>query len=749
MNVDSSTASVCVPPTQTENTPAPRYGIPVIVAHVLVLVLSSLVVFHQNRSVLLGGYDGNFYRTTIKLQREWTSRAAHFGGGPLQGMGNVFFMVNTRWVIGFAVPAALAQGEAQLVLAYTIIAIELFLGTVFLGWCFRLQQTLALLTAWLLTVSCLPFSIPPLCYPISCLAPQGFEQLAACLVIIGLFHRIGQHGDGRSVLGILAIIAITFWLMVSSLSMIVFVPLLSIFAILEVKCAPRKERTRKVAALILLGVCILPTAVPVHMGSYLYSVPTFFGREMESDASNGSSRLQTISWLWRFNASHGYCGPFVLLGAALGAALAWYHERGILRRMAVVGPIVLGLQFAFAALCVYGLRLHVLRLAVFEMSFWPLLWLSFVYLLVTVAKITVASYTQHRAVERAPLLGIQGCAGIWAMPLILALLSFRTRDDSWGKWFFTPPPPCPLVLDLRDRVGLNPGAPFRGSVATFTGYRNKPDGACWTDFHFDDSVLYRELGCELRAMGLWYHGIPTLHEYNQMMTPPFYFMTSRILARPQDVQRRAVIVLTRPDIPYLRSLGVRYIVTDQPLEHPNISLVRRQPLGDDRHIHVYELADPNLGNYSPTKLYIAPSAAETLSLVQQSGFDYRQDAVLERALFDDLRSVPELVPATWVRLRVHKDRYEIEADSEGTSLLLLPFQYSHCLDLDICDSSSPKPRLVRLNLMQAGLLFHGRVRTNVTFAHGPFRNPFGRLNDYRDAKALRLGETCRIPSNKQ
>jgi len=63
---------------------------------------------------------------------------------------------------------------------------------------------------------------------------------------------------------------------------------------------------------------------------------------------------------------------------------------------------------------------------------------------------------------------------------------------------------------------------------------------------------------------------------------------------------------------------------------------------------------------------------------------------------------------------------------------------------------APDARLVRLNLLQTGLVFSGSIQTRLRFASGPFRNPYGRLRDYLDMKALKLGELCRkgVPGGK-
>ena len=67
--------------------------------------------------------------------------------------------------------------------------------------------------------------------------------------------------------------------------------------------------------------------------------------------------------------------------------------------------------------------------------------------------------------------------------------------------------------------------------------------------------------------------------------------------------------------------------------------------------------------------------------------------------------------------------------------------HSHCLDLEVRSESDV--RLERVNLMQAGLLFSGRLELRLRFASGPFHNPWGRLRDYRDLKRLGFRELGR------
>ena len=101
--------------------------------------------------------------------------------------------------------------------------------------------------------------------------------------------------------------------------------------------------------------------------------------------------------------------------------------------------------------------------------------------------------------------------------------------------------------------------------------------------HGVDTGIQRATGNEHRAFGLWYHGIPTLHEYNQMGTPSLYFMVSRLLTRPQDRQSRQRGFFRRPGRRsiILRSLRtLRFIITDDERTDSKLQLRERLAAGN-------------------------------------------------------------------------------------------------------------------------------------------------------------------------
>ena len=79
--------------------------------------------------------------------------------------------------------------------------------------------------------------------------------------------------------------------------------------------------------------------------------------------------------------------------------------------------------------------------------------------------------------------------------------------------------------------------------------------------------------------------------------------------------------------------------------------------------------------------------------------------------------VPQLVPGSFKEIRVFRDRLVVVGESTGTSLLVLPIEFSHCLDVSIATGSGA--RVLRANINQTALLFSGRTLSITTTCHGP------------------------------
>jgi hypothetical protein len=76
---------------------------------------------------------------------------------------------------------------------------------------------------------------------------------------------------------------------------------------------------------------------------------------------------------------------------------------------------------------------------------------------------------------------------------------------------------------------------------------------------------------------------------------------------------------------------------------------------------------------------------------------------------------------------------------DGTSLAILPQQFTHCLR-----ASDERVRLVRANLMMTGVIFSGELDTDILFDYGIF-SPRCRRADIADMERLGVEINLRMP----
>ena len=257
----------------------------------------------------------------------------------------------------------------------------------------------------------------------------------------------------------------------------------------------------------------------------------------------------------------------------------------------------------------------------------------------------------------------------------------------------------------------------------------------WLDLHPIDSDLAQTDGNELRLVGLHYFGIPTLFEYTPTITPFFYALTSRLLTLPGDKQMRSVIVLRKIEPRILKMLGVRFVITDREYDGP--ATLRVSSSDQDRTLYLYELNHPNLGNYSPTAVRDIATATDIVARIGDPSFDPTREVI---------GNVPGdmagLLPAKNARLSLSAGALTLHAESNGKSILVLPLEFSRCLEAKV--TGSEQPLLFRANLLETGVLFSGRLDAALSLQTGAFLHPACRLWDLFDARALRVEK---VPPN--
>jgi hypothetical protein len=284
-------------------------------------------------------------------------------------------------------------------------------------------------------------------------------------------------------------------------------------------------------------------------------------------------------------------------------------------------------------------------------------------------------------------------------------------------WYEAWPDEPELRKFLASNIGLRADPRFRGSAFFYT-------------FGYDEF---------LTLDSLWADGVPTTNEYSQLVTPQSIYFIHRLFKRnlSHDLNWfRPWINTNGASFPLLfrtfRALGVRYLGGYQEISHapgieglPFVSFPRRQPGHPPALWVMYEFPDVNVGDYSPTEVITARSAADTIDALSPK-FDFSRQVVLSTELRD------RLVPARDMKLSVIRGGLHVSGRSDATSLALLPQQFSNCLR-----AHDARVRLVRADLILTGVIFSRTVDTDISFDYG-ILSPGCRRADLADVKQLGL-----------
>jgi hypothetical protein len=289
-----------------------------------------------------------------------------------------------------------------------------------------------------------------------------------------------------------------------------------------------------------------------------------------------------------------------------------------------------------------------------------------------------------------------------------------------AKLWYEPWPDEPELRNfLASNIGLRAGARFRGSAFFYT-------------FQHDEF---------LTMDSLWADAVPTANEYSQLVTPQTIYFIHQLVKRKGlsadlnwfrpwiDTGGVSFPMLFRT----LRAFGVRYLGGYEEIPQvPGIeglrfeSFPRRPPNQPPASWVMYEFPDVNVGDYSPMEVITAQSAADTILALGAASFDFSRQVVLSTELRE------RLVPAHDMKLSVIRGGWHLSGRSDGTSLVLLPQQFSHCLR-----AHDVSARLVRADLILTGVIFSGAIDTDISFDFGIF-SPGCRRGDLADVKQLGL-----------
>jgi len=322
-----------------------------------------------------------------------------------------------------------------------------------------------------------------------------------------------------------------------------------------------------------------------------------------------------------------------------------------------------------------------------------------------------------------------------ALPPVLAgflvVVAIAYSKPPTTSIYLLPPAKPPIVDMLAQKIAVKDSARFNGRVVTLFPITPKYPVDPWNEAALQQfaqaTKLIRETGNDHLSTGLWWYQIPTLFEYNQFNSPALYALSRLALIQTPYPQQRNVLIYTRANERILELLGVSYVISPDSVE--TIGTVRQTESVAGKTLRLAELADPNLGSYSPTVVEHQNDIHAALVRVAAENFDPKSTVISA----DDLPA--PLVAMAESSIYYDGENLHVLATSPGRSLMVVPREYSQCLELTA--NAPGLATLHRVDGLLTGILFEKRLDATLTFRTGPFHNPTCRYKDFLDFSSSR------------
>jgi hypothetical protein len=717
--------------------------------HLCILFVACLVFFKLNWNAMFLGYDGAGMMALVKFNFEWSEIWKATSLNPLTGLADIKFGHNFWCSIPTVIAWCLADGHLSPPLIYAVTTIELFLSIWILSRVLGLSPFQTAFASWTGAVMCMPFVTPVMkgflgFYAISGLLPYLMEEISILCLLTSVVLSLERGKARRNAwLGLAALLLVLLLVFQFPTQFVLTVPVLIGNACVALRTLFEGRKSLKpLAATALAGGLVLVQPALFSIGMLIWSVAAFFSNEIQN-TDHGHPQWEFISMVAHGPMGMGWANTIIYLLALMGALVSQMGSSPRLKRLSSLYLVVSVCVFVFGCLVAFWLKQYKGVLSMyFEWMLWPYM---FVFSAVAISRGFSlcfeggqSSLSEHEKdwvfrMHRRWLYPFQAYVPLGYLALVLIFNQKGSMQD-----FQKPPANTTLVDFFRANVGLAPGSPWRGSVANFCALGNKAEGVSWPNQQYYDFHLWGSAGNDHRGPGLWWHNIPTLFVYHQCMSPSTYYFISRLLGRPEDKNIRNIVLVSKPDPKILGLFGVKYFIDDLPAPSEwkgcrSVGAFTWMLRAANQNVaqHVTELERCNLSGFSPTEILRAASASQTVERLKQPSFDPHTQVVLRENLD------AKLVPCKSSELIWGKDGARFKAESEGTSLVVLPIGYSTCIRMRaVSGGSELKARTLRADGALLGVVFSGSVDVVIEQNFGPFSNATGRFADYRDFKSF-------------
>ena len=733
---------------------APEFGLWIV--NLVAVFVTSRYLFGMNSLAIFWGWDPTSLLAFLGEQYRFSDILFGVGSDPVIGLGNIAYPLNQNWFPSYVL-AKDDWGAVDGPLAFAIGAVQLFAATVLCGRVSGFAIAPSIGAGWLISLTTWQLFGMPTIVTIWFFYPHNAEVLAVLTVMVTATLHLGRGPIWRSLLvaGVI-FVGLTHTLLALPTSLVLTVPILGMFTVARLLLSTgRREALTIIACWVGIGLAAL-TLGYVH---YLAGLLTYTAAGQFPDLSKRPLTLysgQVSLLLWTpINQMSVFSPERMMVGGGLiGCIVAIWLGSTRQRELA------LSVILVEAALIAVGVSNYWLdywlgpSIWYFESYLFPYFALYIVFLLLAPLMLVwrVVLRALSATFQRQIVSFANAAAGL-ALPLAIGLYAraigptVQSTSREIPAFFLASPLPqseTEITRILKSEIKLSPDQPFRGRVAVMTG-RIFPEKREWQHYGNVHYLVYLATGNLHDGPGLWQDDVPTLMESNTLMTPVSFAFLRALLTDPDDSQYRTIVGMRRIDPRILKTIGVRFVITDLPISGATlraqipilVSPKARELTGFSYRsdlnrfdLYLYEIGGVNLGQFSPTETKLAPDANQALGYLADG------KTALARTVVVGEQLEGPLTEAKLELFTIGRDRYHLRASSAGRSILLLPIEFSRCLK--ISDAGGGAPRIFRADLMLTGVLFERQIDAQISFHTGPFHNPGCRLEDLADSHSMKI-----------
>ena len=332
---------------------------------------------------------------------------------------------------------------------------------------------------------------------------------------------------------------------------------------------------------------------------------------------------------------------------------------------------------------------------------------------------------------------------IWAMiPLYTAAISsmvfdlFKFVKKTRTKQFLVLPLKLNaelLVVAISVLVAISPISSIdhfnqEPKLESFTSNLTTPelvkDVAVGDDQIFGGRMAF--MGPELDYPSFIQDRIPMLNDYSHNLSPLAYRLQREFFWDGRFEQRRNGFKFGATNLHVYELLGIKYLTALKPLRFKvsNFSLLDDSEVNNKyfgKNFEIVELKDPNIGNYSPTNITVVANLETVYKEIKL--LDLKQNLIL----FSDPKM--NLEPARASKVTVVDGDIRVVASSGGDSVLVLPFEFSSCINFEENSENSNFIRAELANGLLTAVFFSKTLDLTISYRLGLFENQDCRLKD--------------------